>query len=218
MKRLLVICEGETEQAFSAKTLRPFFEEKSIYLHAPLIKASAGGIVKWAVLKEQIERHLKEDKNVYLTTLIDYYGISAKHLFPQWAEAQSISNKSSRLDFLEQSMQADINLPLRNRFFPYLQLHEFEALLFSNIEVMKSQIPPQDLVGIKELETTNSDYPNPEMINDNQATTPSHRLKRIIRGYNKIVHGDIISDVIGLSRIREKCPRFNSWITKLENI
>ncbi len=56
------------------------------------------------------------------------------------------------------------------------------------------------------------------MINNSKATSPAHRLERIIKGYNKVVYGDILSEAIGLNRIREKSPRFNSWITRLENI
>lgn len=91
-------------------------------------------------------------------------------------------------------------------------------MLFIDIDVFKNTVPPKDLVGIIELEKTFAEYPNPEMINNNKTTPPSHRLKRIIQGYNKVVYGDIISEAIGLERIRKKAPRFNNRITQLENI
>ena len=61
MKRVIMICEGPTEQAFAKTNLLVPFVYKNIFLQTPLIKASRGGIVKWARLKEQIENHLKSE-------------------------------------------------------------------------------------------------------------------------------------------------------------
>lgn len=218
MKRIIMICEGPTEQAFAKTNLQAPFINRNIYLQTPLIKASRGGIVKWQKLKDQIETHLKAEQDAHVTTFIDYYGMYAKHSFPGWDAAHTIVDKNSRLNSLEQYMLQSIAPQFQHRFIPYLQLHEFEGLLFNDINVIKSQIPPGDLVGIAELEKTLTDYPNPEMINNNKATSPSHRLQRIIKGYNKVVYGDILAEAIGLKRIREKSPRFNNWITRLENI
>lgn len=218
MKRIILICEGPTEQAFAKTNLQIPFIGRNIHLQAPLIKASKGGIVKWQRLKEQVELHLKAEPNAYVSTFIDYYGMYEKHQFPGWENAHTIIDKNKRMDSLEQSMLQDINHKLQHRFIPYLQLHEFEGLLFNDINVIRSQVPPDDLIDVSELEKTFSDYSNPELINNNKATSPSHRLKRIIKGYNKVVYGDIISEAIGLERIRAKSPRFNNWITQLEKI
>ena len=60
MKRLIIICEGPTEQAFCNDLLRDYFQSKDIILEAPTIKHSNGGIVAWDKLKKQIVRHLNE--------------------------------------------------------------------------------------------------------------------------------------------------------------
>jgi hypothetical protein len=218
MKRLIMICEGPTEQAFAKTNLQVHFMNKGIYLQTPLIKASRGGIVKWDKLKIQIETHLKSESDAIVTTFIDYYGMYAKFQFPGWNEAQVYTDKNICLQKLEQAMLADIEPNLQQRFIPYLQLHEFEGLLFNDISIILNQIPPDDLVGLEELKQIFADYDNPEMINNNKETAPSRRLKRIIRGYNKVVYGDILSEAIGLARIRAKSPRFNNWITGLENM
>ena len=218
MNRVIMICEGPTEQAFAKTNLQVPFVHKNIILQTPLIKASRGGIVRWAKLKEQIEMHLKSEPDAYVTTFIDYYGMYAKHEFPGWTESHAIVDKSNRIAALEQSMLIDIDPLFRHRFIPYLQLHEFEGLLFNDINVIYSQIPAADIVGKAELEKTFAEYTNPEMINNNRDTSPSHRLTRIIRGYNKVVYGDILSEAIGLARIRAKSPRFHSWITTIENL
>ena len=49
-------------------------------------------------------------------------------------------------------------------------------------------------------------------------TSPSHRLERIVRGYDKVVYGNYLAESIGLSKIRERCPRFNQWIESLVSV
>ncbi|MDR0603835.1 MAG: DUF4276 family protein [Bacteroidales bacterium] len=218
MKRIIIICEGITEQEFCKKSLSAYFNAKQIDIQYPLIKKSNGGIVKWNGLKKQIENHLKQDRTAYVTTLIDYYGIYQRYNFPRWEESLAIVDKDERMNFLEQEMYNDIDTQLNNRFIPYIQLHEFEGLLFNNISIFRQQFTEAELIGLKELEETISDFPNPEMINDNPNTAPSKRLGRIIKGYNKIVYGNILAETIGLQNIRNKSPRFNAWINKIENV
>lgn len=218
MSRIVIICEGETEQEFCNRLLLDHFVPKRKYIDAPLIKRSNGGIVRWDLLKKQIETTLRKEKDAIVTLLIDYYGLYKKYEFPGWNEAECIVDKERRMSFLEQKMKDDIDDCIRHRFVPYIQLHEFEGLLFCDVEVFENLIPQDDLVGLEELKQVISDYPNPEMINTQKETSPSHRLIRIIKGYNKIVYGNLIAESIGLPTIRSKCPRFNNWICTLESI
>jgi Domain of unknown function (DUF4276) len=218
MKRVVIICEGETEREFCKTLLASYFGKRNIHIQSPLIKRSMGGIVRWSILKKEIENYLKEN-DVYVTMLIDYYGLYSKYNFPGWDESLKRIDKNERMDFLEAAMQNDISETLRHRFIPYMQLHEFEGLLFNNIEVFYEQVPKNELVGIAELEKTFRDYPdNPEMINNIPETSPSHRLERIISGYNKILYGHYFAEAIGLEKIRLKSPRFNQWMNKIETI
>ncbi len=216
MKRIIIICEGETEKEFCTKILAPVFAKKNIFIQSPLIKKTMGGIVKWSELKKQILLHLKSDSEAFTTTLIDYYGLYKKYNYPEWDESLNIVDKNKRMDFLESSMLMDVDVDLRHRFIPYIQLHEFEGLLFNEIKYFQEQIPNEELVGTKELKEIFINYENPEMINDQRETSPSHRLERIILGYNKIVYGIILAEAIGLNNIRKKCPRFNTWLDNLE--
>ena len=218
MKRIVIICEGETEQEFCEKTLKKHLTPREIMVYAPRIKHSNGGIVRWDRLKKQIETTLRKEDPAYVTMLIDYYGLYEKYKFPGWDEAQTIVDKCKRMDFLESKMREDIDEDLRNRFIPYIQLHEFEGLLFCDVDVFKQLIPAEELEGLKELTEAIENNPNPEMINNTPETSPSHRLQRIIKGYNKIVYGNIIAETIGLETICSKCPRFSNWISNLEKI
>lgn len=218
MKRIIIICEGETEQEFCKKTLSPHFLAQNILLSAPLIKKSKGGIVKWNTLKKEIQTYLQLDKSIFVTTLLDYYGIKPIHEFPDWEKSQKVVDKNQKMNVLESAMKADLPDAMRYRFMPYLQLHEFEGLLFNNIAVFHQNIAKNDLIGLEELEQTFQNYDNPEMINENKSTAPSYRLGRIIKGYNKIVHGNILAEAIGLHQIVAKSPRFSEWIEKMEGI
>lgn len=218
MKRIIIICEGETEQEFCEKTLFNYFFSKDIHIFAPILKHSNGGVVHWNQLKKQIETTLRSEPQSYVTTLIDYYGMLEKHHFPGWCESLTIVDKNDRMIFLENQMKADVDVDLCHRFIPYIQLHEFEGLLFCNIDIFKQLIPSDELLGIHELMDVINNNPNPEMINNTLENSPSHRLSRIIKGYNKIVYGNILAETIGISTIRAKCPRFSNWLTCLEGI
>ncbi|GIJ95952.1 hypothetical protein CAPN001_05210 [Capnocytophaga stomatis] len=218
MKRIIIICEGQTEQEFVQKIMYPFFIGKHIILDAPLIKHSRGGMVDWQLLKKQIENHLIQDKNSIVSTFIDYYGLHSGYEFPGWEQAKRITDKNLKLKHLEMKMKADISSDLQHRFIPYMQLHEFEGLLFCEKEVFLQIFPNNELIGKDELAYIFANFDNPEMINDKKETSPSHRLARIIKGYDKVVYGNILAETIGLHRIRNKAPRFNNWIETLSKI
>lgn len=217
MKRVIIICEGETEREFCKNVLAPHLIHLNIFIQAPLIKRSMGGIVRWSILKKEIETHLKEP-NAIVSTLIDYYGLYQKYNFPSWPDGEKIPNKNDRMDFIENAMKEDIADAISHRFIPYLQLHEFEGLLFNEIQLFYDQVPKAELVGIEELKKTFADYDNPEMINNSRETSPSHRLERIIKGYNKPLYGHYFAEAIGIDKIRKKSPRFNDWIEKIITI
>lgn len=218
MKRIIIICEGHTEKVFCEQTLYPYFQKKNIYTESPLIKKSNGGIIKWDALKKQIENHLKQDASAYVSLLIDYYGISAKYEFPGWKEAESIPDKNERLHFLESQMQQHVDEKLNYRFIPYMQLHEFEGLLFNEIKIFYDLYSTEEIIGKDELINTFQSFPNPEMINNSKETAPSKRLERIISGYNKILDGNILTEAIGLERIKAKSPRFCNWINQIASL
>nr|WP_232335688.1 DUF4276 family protein [Mucilaginibacter arboris] len=165
-----------------------------------------------------------QDKTAFVTTLIDYYGLYSYHQYPDWEEAEKLVDKNSRMKKLEDTMLLDIEAGLQKRFIPYIQLHEFEALLFSEIEVFDNSFEKQEFLDYDYLVETISKNSNPEMINNGLETAPSKRLEKIIKGYysdkenNKAFYGSTIAHDIGLQKIRSKCPRFNDWIARLENI
>ena len=61
-------------------------------------------------------------------------------------------------------------------------------------------------------------FETPEDINDNPETAPSKRIAGAIPRYNKRLHGPLLTKEISLEIIRDECPRFNDWMTRLESL
>lgn len=216
MKRLIIVCEGPTESEFCISILAPILLMKNIYVSSPLVKKSNGGIVSWHNIKRQIEMHLHEG-NAYVSMLVDFYGIKDSYAFPGWEESKNIVSKGKKLKFLCDMMKKDISPEISSRFIPYMQIHEFESLLFSDINVFKNNFDTDEL-DFSILERTIREFPNPEDINTRPTLAPSKRLLEAIPGYDKVIYGNCIAVETGLSKIMDKCPLFNQWISHLLSI
>ncbi len=215
-KYIYVIVEGQTEEKFIKEVLNKYLENFSIYIHPILIETSRtprrkhkGGLTTYSHLKNDILRLLHQSQIYKISTMIDYYGLPDD--FPG---INSILNGNiyERVDYLETKFSEDINNP---KFVPYIQIHEFEALLFSNIEGFKAII--NDKAKIEKLEAIIDLFPNPEEINDGIETHPSKRIEKIYPEYNKVKDGLDIISYIGVEIILEKCKHFRKWIEKLKN-
>lgn len=102
------------------------------------------------------------------------------------------------------------------RLIPYLQRHEFEALVLAGLsELEKLLDAEEDLRGVAELRTQLAGAA-PEDVNDGRETAPSKRLLRLIPSYRKTVHGPLVVEATGLAVLRARCPQFDAWVTQLE--
>ena len=114
-------------------------------------------------MKNDIMRFLKQDKasDAFFTTMIDFYAIYSD--FPGLAEAQLMpADPFERVEFLEQKFAEDIGDP---RFIPYIQLHEYEAYLFSDPTCFE-YLSSGSTQGVETLKNIASQYATPELIND----------------------------------------------------
>lgn len=215
MKRLIIVVEGDTEKEFVEKTLRPYFATKDVFnISCYKIKKTNGGLTNYDNLKTDLLSAIHEE-NVIVTTLIDFYALPKN--FPQYDEAKLIGDKEQRLSFLEESIINDLAkdgyLP---KLHPYIQLHEFEALLFTNIEGFELNFSGEE-ADLNEIKEIIESHPNPETINDGLETAPSKRLKNLIPAYKKIVYGNIIIETNGIGEILNRCPRFRLWTEQIIN-
>ncbi len=215
MRRILIIVEGDTEEAFVNTMLQPYFIHKGITVNCFKIKHSKGGLTKYAHFQKDIINTVYEN-NVLITSLIDFYALPAD--FPRYDEASAIVNKQDRLLFLENAIKEDIEDVQDASFphlFPYIQLHEFEALIFSAVTGIEALFD-DDEANFPQIKAIIDGHNSPEDINNSPQTAPSKRLLNVIDGYNKIVDGVLILDEIGLPVIIDKCPRFSWWLDELE--
>jgi hypothetical protein len=219
MIRLNIIGEGPTEETFVRDVLAPHFAPFEIYAVARSIETSRrrgvirrGGITNYAKAKGDIERWLKQDQSAYVTTMLDLYGLPDS--FPGLETAKKLGEPIAVVEAIEQALSADI--PER-RFLPYVQLHEFEALLFADVDVIDSVLSPDTGQSkLRDLVTIRDCFSTPEHINDNPNTAPSKRILKLYPGYQKPVHGSRILGRIGVASLRKKCPHFESWLSRIE--
>ena len=210
MKTIIIICEGPTEEVFCSNLLSQYLQN-SCRIEIRLL----GGNCNWQRIKDMLEKALKQQKNALVTTFFDYYGVKTKK-FPNWKETVGINkaNVRERIEILENGMLEEIDSNLRYRFIPYVQLHEFEALLFNNIEVFDEMFEFEQYDRAELLNIFN-EFPDPEMIDQGTETSPSHRLIKIIPAYRKVIQGNAIAEKIGIEQIRQKNKHFNDWIEQL---
>lgn len=135
--------------------------------------------------------------------------------FPEYDQYASILDPYGRVAGLEAAMKQQVN---NSRFIPYIQLHEFEALVLSKPDEILGEFldhPPQEAL-VTLLEDL-GDLPA-EMINQTKEGAPSKRLLRFIPGYNKRTMGPNIVRRIGLQQLKTSCPHFGAWVSLLEGL
>ena len=227
MKRLHITAEGQTEESFVKNTLVYFLGDYGISADVRCVLTSKdkhrkdikhrGGMISYAKAKNDIVQWLKEEKNnndVCFTTMFDLYALPDD--FPGFNEAKKQVDPYNKVRILEEAFADDIN---DCRFIPYIQLHEFESLLFScpqkfEIEYIDEQKAIDELVRIAE------EKGNPELINDGAETAPSKRIIKVFPDYenNKPFVGSMMAHEIGMNCLLQSCKHFADWVEKLKNL
>lgn len=205
-KRLYIVVEGQTEEEFVKDLMAPYFQEIGIYVYPVIIhtsKGHKGGFVNYEHLKNDITKLLNsQGQDVVVTMFVDFFRCPELPGKDTWG---NIPNHLMRVTEMENAIKKDI---ADWRFVPYIQLHEFEALLFSADCGFKKYFARKESL---ELQGITESYENPEDINSSPEGAPSKRLLRIVPEYDKVMFGNIIALEIGIKAILEKCPRFKAW-------
>lgn len=217
MIRVHVICEGLTEEDFVRKVLFEPFVERGIHLLPSCIGrvGQKGGRVNLDRVEFDVNTRFR-DRQCYCTTLFDFYGLPAK--FPGKAIAEAITNTAGKqravVDALSSWAEGKWGRDTAARFLPYVQMHEFEALLFSEPEVFALAIGEPGLA--KSFQEIRSKFGTPEEINDDPNTAPSKRIESLYKGYAKPSAPVLAATEIGLDTIRRECRLFDAWLLRLE--
>lgn len=161
MKRVIVYCEGPTEETFVNRILAPVFWHRNIFLTA----SSCHGVSKYSIIKRDLSTLCKHDPNAIITTMLDYYALPSDTPGMRDAIGGSVYDKVTHV---EDRIKEDIGT---DNLIPNLMLHEFESLLFSDPTCFSyCGLPSRK---IDELCRIREGAETPEHINNDPNTAPS---------------------------------------------
>lgn len=213
-----LVVEGATEQLFVERILAPYCAVHGVYLHPTQVpkKGAKGGDVRFARVKTCVGNFLKQRSDTRVGTFFDYYGLKD---WPSLDEVRAVQGLSTAeiARRLNDSATAELahefpELNVANRFVPFMAVHEFEALLFSDASLLASSLEIDTSV----VNETLQKYGSPEAINTRPDKIPSRQIEKWLGGrYIKTVHGIAVADKIGIDKMRFACPNFNDWLNRL---
>lgn len=227
MTHLNILVEGLTELRFIKTVLGSHLGQRNVFVYPIAVLTSKskrasreyrGGVNSYRQVKADLLRLIKHDQsksNAWFTMMIDLYRLP--HDFPGYQRAISMQDCWQRVAHLEQEFGRDISCA---RFLPYIQLHEYEALILSAPKRFQAYYTGVHQDAIARLTDMVSRHSSPEEIDDSETTSPSKRIISEIPAYedDKAHAGPFIAENIGLPILSERCPHFAEWLGKLENL
>ncbi len=217
MREVFVICEGPTELSFVKDVLASYLAKRQLYLTPTQIgkPRHKGGGVTYHRLLSTLKPRLLGNSQPVCTTLIDYYGLLAT--FPGKRKANELRDIAAKADCIHTALQTrlaeDFDEYTLRRFVPYVQMHEFEGLLFSDPAAFARAIGKPSLesafAGIRNA------FATPEHIDDSPNTAPSKRVISLVDDYQKVIMGRAAALEIGIKPMREQCSLFSDWLDRL---
>ncbi len=142
LMRIYIFVEGQTEETFVQEVLYLPFLAREIHLIPILLSTSRkgkGGATSYYQIKRQVDRKCKEDPQAFVTTMLDLYRLPTD--FPGYSKLQNISDPYDKVACLEKTWKTQPEC--NDNFIPYISLHEFEALLFTELEKFKVFFPKE---------------------------------------------------------------------------
>jgi hypothetical protein len=210
VRSVCIICEGLTEESFVLTSLAPHLSLHGVRAYPSILKAPSGKHKGGRVTVERLAKHISHEYHACdrVTTLVDFYGFQDRNGRSRSEIEAAILNEVEK-----RTAKFD------NRFvLPYVQMHEFEGLLFTNIEAFQWVVDGWNDDVRAQLKAVGDAFGNPEDINDSPETAPSKRIASIFSdgAYSKTEHGPLIAEDIGIEAMRQKCPAFSEWVGRLE--
>ncbi len=224
--RLHVLAEGQTEESFVNEVLAPELGAHDIFADARRITTGRrhgrlfrGGLTNYEHLAWDLILWMKQDQNEdsWFTTMIDLYRLPTN--FPGRGAVPLTAVARDRVARLEAELSNDVvarlgHLSVSRRLIPYIQLHEFEALLFSDPSAFLEAFPGNQ-TAVERLTAIRAQFQDPEEIDEAPGKGPSKRILEVLPDYQKPVAGLLVAQRIGLAAIRRQCRHFDDWLTRI---
>ncbi len=221
-KRLHILTEGTTERNFANAVLATHLWAFGVETvgHNILSKRDGnreyrGGVPSFQKFENHLRKLMKHNHQpeARFSTMLDLYRLPND--FPALDEAQKCHDPYQKVEILENALGLHI---ADERFIPYFQLHEFEALVFANLDLMADEFFTRktEVAELKKQLATAGN--NPELVNDRPEKAPSKRIQALIPAYHKVKSSAILLKRSSIPHLKSRCPHFNSWLTKLENL
>ena len=217
MIRVLVIVEGKTEESFVNEVLAPDLCSRNVLLTARIlgVPGHKGGRTSYDRVRSDVILCLKQETRNYCSTMPDLYGLGQGFQgMPLPAHLTGIQ----KAIHIERAMSEDIcriipDLRPELRLVPYIQVHEYEALLFSDPHALAESLNQPHLR--PQFQKVRDSVPTPEDIDDGRDTAPSKRILGVHPKYRKRLEGTLAAQVIGIQIMQRECPHFSDWLARL---
>lgn len=206
MSRLYVYCEGPSEREFVSRILHPYLYKHGI-IAIPIVCATGekygkiykGGVSDYSKICKELKKICYEHRNEHVTTMIDFYGLPSN----------TPGIESNDIDDVKKSITKDIGA---NNLLIYLSRHEYEALLFSDVDSFREKYGDDIVHDLRKIRLA---YDTPEDINNSRDTAPSKRIQQLIPEYKKVIDGTTIALYIGIEKMMAECPYFKAWVESI---
>jgi hypothetical protein len=222
MREVIVFAEGPTEERFIKQLVAPALHGLQVYLKPQLLNTSTtgrGGAISIDRFLLNARNTLRQRPDAVLSSFIDLYGLDTD--FPGFENSKKMADVHQRVAYLEQALHARVieHAHCRTeRFLPYIQPHEYEGLLFSDVAALAG-IEPAWNAALPSLEHVRHAFDSPEHINGGYETKPSKRLENLLRPrYKKTTHGPRAAAHISLETIERECRHFKGWMDALRRL
>ena len=228
MRLLVVVAEGQSEEEYVGRALAPHLRHFGVSAR-PQVLGTGGGVDSYDGIRTDVSPALEDAERAdgYVTTMLDLYALPRD--FPGRREAPS-GDPRRKVKFLENALwDAFGRSP---RLVPYIQLHEFEALVLANLPRLLAMIAQQasaDEADVLEetrqrfhdLGVTTCDAGGPELVDE--GNPPSRRIddaggELLHYPGNKVTYGAVAASDLCLALMRERCPHFGAWVSRLEKL
>jgi len=219
--RLLIYCEGQTEEMFVERVLRNYLALAGVKVERPILAATTlsascqrGGFANWDAIVADLGRLFDSDAdpNLRFTTLLDIYRMPKKVF--DLATLQHAPSTPAEVATVESAVEQSLG---ETRFKAYFQRHEFEALVLADGEAVR-RVFHRERARVAQLISDVAGFATAEDINHGNSTHPAARLENAVPGYGalKASNALFVLAEADMAVVRGRCPRFNEWLAHWE--